>query len=305
MCRVQRQLTPLLIRYRAKLRVSNLILGCRNIEKGEAAKELILAQPDVSPKSSVEVWNLDLDSFDSVKSFADRVITQLPRLDGLIANAGIALYEFSTSEGFERTLTVNVVSTFLLCLLVLPKIKETAKTHSSTTHLEILGSQIHMFAPHKQLQVSQDMTIFDSLNKKDTADMQSRYFLSKLMVHLCARELAPRVTAESKAGAGHVTVNWVNPGWCKTELFRQQQPHIMEKMLLAIIGRTGEQGSRTLVHAVMAGPATHNRYLSECQVKLESSWVRSAEGKAVQERLWRELCVILEKIRPGVTNVLD
>jgi retinol dehydrogenase-12 len=68
-------------------------------------------------------------------------------------------------------------------------------------------------------------------------------------------------------------------------------------------GRSAESGGRTLVHASVAGEETHGRYLSECRVKLEGSWVRSDEGARVEKRLWAELVDILESIRPGVTKI--
>ena len=73
-------------------------------------------------------------------------------------------------------------------------------------------------------------------------------------------------------------------------------------MGLRLIGRTAEEGSRTLVHAAAAGEESHGKYLSECRVKPESSFVRSEEGKVVEEWVWKELVWILEGIRPGVTR---
>ena len=291
---------------RAKLDASTLILGCRNVQKGEAAKQAILKHAGPSTKTSIEVWQVDLDSFDSVKSFAARINTQLARLDGLIANAGVSLEEFSLCEGYERTLTVNVISTFLMSLLVLPKLNETGITHKSSVNLVLLGSAIHVFAPAKQLQGPKDDSIFDALSNPKTAAMKQRYSLSKLMVHLLSRELASRVTSSNSNSktSEQVIVNWVNPGWCKTELFRNENRNVVATIMLSLIGRTSEQGSRTLVHGVVAGSETHDCYLSECQIKPESDFVRSAEAKLVQERLWDELSTVLEKVSPGVMSGL-
>lgn len=69
----------------------------------QAAREIIEAtkstQTDV-----VEVWELDLGSFASTKSFADRVERELQRLDILVENAGLATAKWSeTSDGYETT----------------------------------------------------------------------------------------------------------------------------------------------------------------------------------------------------------
>ena len=66
--------------------------------------------------------------------------------------------------------------------------------------------------------------------------------------------------------------------------------------MLRLIGRTGEVGARTLVSAMNAGPETHGEYLSECQVKNASVWVRSDEGKRVHKEVWNELQETLSRI---------
>ena len=68
------------------------------------------------------------------------------------------------------------------------------------------------------------------------------------------------------------------------------------------MGRTGEQGSRTLVHASTAGQATNGKYMSECQVKPESQFVRSEAGRDVQEKFARELQSAVEHIQKGRTQ---
>lgn len=50
-------------------------------------------------------------------------------------------------EGNESTITVNVVSTFLLALLILPKLQETAQQFNITPNLTIVSSEVHFFTP--------------------------------------------------------------------------------------------------------------------------------------------------------------
>ena len=72
-------------------------------------------------------------------------------------------------------------------------------------------------------------------------------------------------------------------------------------MALKVIGRSSEEGSRTLVHGAVAGKEAHGQYLSECQVKPASAFVRSKEGENLQKRLWEELMAKLEIISPGIS----
>jgi len=145
----------------ARLGASRLILACRNLEKGEKAKSAILAPSPTSSKArlsskdggssrtgerlDIDVWPLDLTSYDSVKNFSSRCST-LPRLDSVILNAGVSLTEFSLSEGNETTLTINVLSTFLLALLLLPKMRESAAKFNITPHMAVVGSVVHFWA---------------------------------------------------------------------------------------------------------------------------------------------------------------
>ena len=60
------------------------------------------------------------------------------------------------------------------------------------------------------------------------------------------------------------------------------------------LGRTAEDGARCLVDAaVVKGEDTHQKYLSEMQVKPESKLVRSAEGEKLQKKLWDEIIAVL------------
>jgi hypothetical protein len=70
-----------------------------------------------------------------------------------------------------------------------------------------------------------------------------------------------------------------------------------------LLARKTEVGSRTLVHAGGQGVESHGKYLSDCTITEPSAFVRSAEGKETQERVWKELTQKLEGIREGVTRV--
>lgn len=63
-----------------------------------------------------------------------------------------------------------------------------------------------------------------------------------------------------------------------------------------LLGRSPEDGARCLVDAaVVKGEDSHQKYLSEMQVKPESKLVRSVEGDKLQKRLWDEIIALLEE----------
>ncbi|KAL9043613.1 MAG: hypothetical protein Q9214_003207, partial [Letrouitia sp. 1 TL-2023] len=124
-------------RHFTRLGAARVILGVRDTEKGEAAKASI--EETTGRNNVVEVWQVDLCSYESVKEFS-RKIHSLDRLDVLLENAGIARYRWVIEEDNESTITTNVVSTFLMAVLAIPKLKETAARFKVTPHLTIVSS---------------------------------------------------------------------------------------------------------------------------------------------------------------------
>ncbi|KAF4999940.1 hypothetical protein FDECE_11342 [Fusarium decemcellulare] len=228
----------------ARLNVSKLILGCRNVKKANDAVTKIYEETKCEGCTEIQVWELDLSNYESTISFAKRASRELQRLDGFLANAGVEVEHFELAEDVELTLKVNVVSTFLLALAVLPKMQETTETYGVDANLTIVGSLIHTFAPEQQLEVPKEKDIFEELSCPETADMGQRYPLSKLMSHQCARQLAKHVSATAKTNGPHVVVNWANPGWCATELVRNKAKSLPERILMPLIGWSAEVSSK-------------------------------------------------------------
>jgi NAD(P)-dependent dehydrogenase (short-subunit alcohol dehydrogenase family) len=280
-------------RHFARLGASKVILAVRNSKAGEEAKKDI----ETSTKCGtavIEVWSLDLSSYESVKSFADRA-SKLPRLDVLLENAGVAGYKWSLAEGHERTITVNVISTFYLAMLMLPKLKSSAKEFGIKPRLVIVSSDVHAWTKFPEWK---EPNIFDALDDESKARMRKRYPTSKLLEVLVVRQIAPELE-----GSG-VILNMLNPGLCHSELARDAGLSLaFVKFLLA---RTTEVGSRTLVAAALAGSESHGKYMTDSQINDDvlSDFVKSADGKEASKKVWKELSAILESIQPGVTSNL-
>ena len=271
------------------MKPDHLILACRDIAKAESARNKIAQDPHVSTASTtISVWQVDLASNASLQSFCARVQATLPALDALLLNAGVELVEFELTETLEKTLAVNIVGTLYLAEMLLPKLTATAAAKGRDTNLTVVGSTIHVFGDDAQLESEEGESILAKLSDKASAKMSSRYTLSKLMVHLCFNEMAAQSKVTEGAASAQAIMNIVNPGWCSTELARSRPKNAGERAAFLIFGRTPEEGSRTLVHAVTAGRQTHGCYLSECQIKGQSTFVQSARGRQISERLWAE-----------------
>ena len=87
-------------RHYVRLNAEKVILACRSLEKGETAKKDIEAT--AKRTGVIEVWPLDLSTYQSVKDFAERAKT-LRRLDSIVENAGISTDKFKSFEGNEST----------------------------------------------------------------------------------------------------------------------------------------------------------------------------------------------------------
>ncbi|KAL8691108.1 MAG: hypothetical protein Q9218_003601 [Villophora microphyllina] len=282
-------------RHYVRLGAAKVILAVRTIEKGEAAKKEI--ETSEKRQAVVEVWPLDLSSYDSVKAFAKRA-DSLPRLDVVLENAGIATSEFKVTEDNESTITTNVVSTFLLALLILPKLRETATKFNIRPHLTIVTSEVHFMTqfPEKS---SED--IFATLNDKQTARMNDRYQVSKLLEVFYVRSLASHIS-QKQSSKPAITINMVNPGLCHSELALKSGDPIALKIMKFLLARTTEEGSRTYLAATGAGEESHGEYMNACKVEPVARLVTSEVGVETQEKVWEQLNKKLEKIQPGIVG---
>ena len=154
----------------ARLHALKIILAVRSVEKGEAAKADIERAQKLAA-GTIEVWKLDYSSYASCKQFAAKAAT-LDRIDAVVLNAGITTEKFELFEDNESQVTVNVVSTALLAVLLLPALRATANNHPNVTPiLSIVGSGVHAYTKFPE-RTSDD--IFATLNDPKKARMSDR-----------------------------------------------------------------------------------------------------------------------------------
>lgn len=128
-----------------RLNCAKLILAVRSISKGQLAKEdIVQSVKHRTDADAIEVWSLDLSSTEATLAFAELAKAELPRIDVFVENAGINGRSWAVSEGFEQSIQVNVVNTFLLALSLLPRLTETKdKFPGSSPHLVVVSSEAH------------------------------------------------------------------------------------------------------------------------------------------------------------------
>ncbi|KAI0106127.1 dehydrogenase [Hypoxylon sp. NC0597] len=233
--------------------LARIILGVRNISKGEDAKKTILAY---NPEIDIQAWELDQESFESIKIFAEKAAA-LDRLDVVILNAGVKNLEFIKSKtGHEMHIQVNHLGTALLSLLLLGPLKKTAAATGSPSRLTIVSSENHFWAKLKEIDTPNTLIKMDE--KETFGKGMDRYNVSKLLNVLWMRELS------AKAGTS-VIINAVNPGFCRSTLHRSDSSG---SSFANLIGWTSEQGGHCLTDAAtLHDEDSHGAYLSEQAVK--------------------------------------
>lgn len=283
-------------RHFARLNCKKLILAVRTISKGEKAKESILASTKRT-LDCIEVWDLDLSSIASVKAFAKRA-QRLERVDVLIENAGSMLMEFKlTDDGNEISLQTNVISTFLLALLMLPKLRETSERFQNRPRLAIVSSELYQMAALKE---RNEPDIYATLNDpKRWSGGNERYGTTKLLEVFFVRELASRV------GTSHrPIITAVNPGFCYSD-FRRNISGLQAYFAAAfeyLTARTTEVGSRNLVAGGCAAENSHGEYMADSVNQALMGWASTGEGRMVQKRVYEQSLALLEKIEPGISG---
>jgi NAD(P)-dependent dehydrogenase (short-subunit alcohol dehydrogenase family) len=176
---------------------ARIIMACRNLEKGEKARQKIL---EMNPAHAPEVWHLDLASLKSVEEFSLKFISSFKGLDLLINNAGLMAIPYGkTRDGFEMQFGVNYLGHFALTSHMWPLLTDTA--HSRVVNVSSLAHRIG------------NIRFEDPHWEKDYSKWGA-YGMSKLSNLLFTIELASRL----KASAFDIIAAAAHPGYADTEL---------------------------------------------------------------------------------------
>lgn len=100
----------------------------------------------------------------------------------------------------------------------------------------------------------------------------------------------------------------VAPGLCTTGLGRDARTFtkLMHEAVRAMMARTAEVGSRTILHGLLVGAEGHGKLLSGCSIKefWVPTWLTNNEGQKLQKGIWDELVWKLESAQPGCISQL-
>ncbi|KAH8807293.1 hypothetical protein F5884DRAFT_856877 [Xylogone sp. PMI_703] len=262
-------------------KLSRLIITSRSAKRGEDAAAKLLKR---YPGATIDVWALDMSSYDSIQALAKRAESELARLDIVILNGGVgkAKLDIVSTTGHEEDIQINYLSTVFTAILLLPVLK--AKSPAGTPgRLTIVNAALALAAKFPNRNKTPLLSSFDDPKSFDAND---QYCSSKLLAHLFLYKLVDYVSADD------VVVNLVDPGFVKgTELARGVHgfASLISSGFSAIAARPTPVGACTYVDAaVVKGKESHGCFIMSWKITPFHSLLYTTEGKTVIERLWQE-----------------
>lgn len=211
---------------------AEVILASRSIEKGETAKEEIMAE---YPNAQITVKQLNLADLSSIHEFADQFKKGNKKLDILLNNAGVMWCPYSkTQDGFELQMGTNHLGHFALTGLLLDLLKTTKDSRVVT--VSSLG--------HRNARLDVDQILFDESNY----DPRMAYFNSKLANLFFTYELQRKFEAHDL----DIISVAAHPGGSATNLARHVEKDMrfrLLKPLFLLLAQSAKKGTLPEVRA--------------------------------------------------------
>jgi NAD(P)-dependent dehydrogenase (short-subunit alcohol dehydrogenase family) len=299
------------------LHADTLIITARTESKGQATKQqleewLKTQIQDSSAKSTAIVpMVLSMDSFAAVQEFASKLKAQYPAgIDGAILNAGALMAKYAeSSDGWEDTIQVNALSTFLLGILILPLLviaADSSKNPTCKPHLSFVSSGTAWTVQPGQMKTFMaSETPLEALSEQKNfpggmAGGAGQYARSKLTLEYAVRHLAASSALKGADGRPKVIVNTVCPGMCKSDLGRNigkvnPMVKLVQWLLFSVVARSAEDGANVYVTGLEQGEETHGEMWKNDRVFEVGPMLSTAEGKEFGEKMWSEILHVMLK----------
>jgi len=221
---------------------------------------------DRTGNENVHLLHVDLGSQKQIRAAAAEFLATGKPLHVLVNNAGLGnTLRLLSEDGIEMVLAVNHLAYFLLTMLLLERIKQ-----SAPARIVNVASEAHRFGEMN----------FDDLNSEKRYRTFGAYGQSKLANILFSYELARRL-----AGTG-VTVNCLHPGGIASGLWTNNGP--LAQFLMKV-GRpflkTPEQGAQTTIFLASSTSVERvtGKYFVNCKEKTSN---KESYDRNVARRLW-------------------
>lgn len=217
--------------------------------------------------------HLNLSSLASVRNFAKEINEEEDRLDILINNAGIAIWNTFSEDGLQTVMQTNHFGPFLLTHLLIDLLKKSA--------------------PSRVIFVSSILAFINNVSVRNLNKMPFRglgvYSNSKMMNIITAN-----IFAQKLHGTG-VTSNSLYPGTASTPIFQKiggvksdsLWKIIIYKILLPLYGKTPWEAAQTPIECALSREleTVSGKYFVECKPFIQP---RKASNVDMCMKLWEK-----------------
>jgi NAD(P)-dependent dehydrogenase (short-subunit alcohol dehydrogenase family) len=217
---------------------ARVVIAANNPDRG---KEVVATIRQETPDAQVQFEAFDLSDLASVRALGEHLKETLPRLDGLINNAGIMEppKRGTSKDGFEMQLAVNYLGHFALTAEVLPLLqKANAPRVVTLSSIAAARGKIH----------------FEDMQFEKSYDPADAYQQSKLACLMFALELQRR---SDTAGWGLQSIA-SHPGVARTNL--QANAGAVRRSLMRLVLQPAARGALPTLYAVTAQDARGGSY---------------------------------------------
>jgi retinol dehydrogenase-14 len=212
---------------------------------------------------TVRSYQADFAVLDEVRSLAEDLESDLPRIDVLVNNAALVLqHREQTADGYEKVFAVNHLAPYLLTRLLLDRL-----VASAPARIVNVASDAYAFGPMEP----------DDYMSTRTYKPLRVYGRSKLANILFTVELATRLE-----GTG-VTVNCLHPGLVSTGLGRDNPFGALFLKLARPFIKSPADGAETTLQLACDAVSATGEYFADGKVHKTKDY---AKDPAMAARLW-------------------
>jgi retinol dehydrogenase 12 len=228
-------------------RCTRLIITARDPKRGERALDEIRKSltNETSNKSQIDVWPLEMESFQSIRDFTERLL-ELPTLDIAVLNAGVWHLRFALStDSIETHLQVNYLASCALSLSLIAVLgRGHSAPYSNPSRLLNVTSEGHSL---ENIPLGKPASeVLQSFNDPKALTCYERYRLSKLLSTIWTHELALSI---GKTVRG-VEIASFTPGATQTQICRDLGTGPIVRMVINFFCQPVEEGAWTYVRAL-------------------------------------------------------
>lgn len=262
------------------LRKARVVLGCRDVTKGQEAVTKI---QEATGNDTVECLELDLASLASVRTFCSNIKSKYPPLHALVLNAGVwyPMDEHKkTSDGFEIHFGVNHLAHVEMARLLTDHMSKEPGTRivfvsSTLSKMGKIDFETQDFVVDGR-QPSED-------EKKSFAP--TGYCDSKLMNAITCRYMASTFLPP------HVQTYAVCPGFCRSSLARNVNFGLVKKIMIApimlMVQRTTVQGAQNIIFTTVGDSLVNGGFYRDGEIAKEVTEHADSLGSDAPEKLWK------------------